>query len=263
MKILSNKESKKINQEVLYWREQYKYMKDKFEEKREEVKKLHEKNKQDETEIKLILNREYILENKVNTLESELADMMCKNYEILGLLKKVNSNWQIIGNRVIRFNPMTGKPDKYDFPDDFDDSNIKKFEISDDKTRITFEYQENSNSSKMKKYEMPTTAGIKIGIKELDELIGNYDINDINQINSEKDFKIYLKKNDIDINNKNWELAIIFLTSRRGGKFRFDEFEKNCKFRNRETPRIYLNKLIEIVLVERIKKGVYRILFNY
>lgn len=263
MKILSKENYRKIMLELTNLREKYSYIKDLYNGKLLEVDKLQEKNKRYESEIKMISNRESILKNKLSNLESELEDMNIKNFEAMELLGKTDSNWTIIGNRIIRINPLTKKPEKYDIPFDFDESNINKFEISDDLTWITFEYEENSNSYKMEKYEMPTTAGKKIGIKKIDELIGNNDINDINQIKSEEDLINYLKKTNININNKNWELAIVFLSIRRGHGFRFEEFEKNCKFGNRESARICINRLIEVGLIKRIRKGAYIVLFKY
>lgn len=259
----NNKEYREAMQGLTHWRGNYFVLKEKYEEKCKEEKEIRNKNRLIEAKFESMMYNEKKLKNKIDKLDSELKNLKWKNFELMGLLNKKNPNWQKIGNRVLRINPITGKPEKYDVPDDFRESDIKKFNISEDKTCITFEYQENPNSSNMKKFEIPTTAGKKIGISNLDELIGKTDIDHINQINSEKDLIKYLKKNDINTNNKNWELVIIFIIIKRDNKFRFEDFEKNCKFGNRETARLYINKLIEIELIKRFKKGVYEVLFNF
>ena len=109
---------------------------------------------------------------------------------------------------------------------------------------------------------MPTTLGIEIGIN-MGDLIGNIDINNINQINSEKDLIKYLRKFNINKENEYWKSVVGFIIYYRGAKFKTKQFEKECKFRNRESARKIINKLIKIDLIKRVKKGLYKILFDF
>jgi hypothetical protein len=249
-----------------------------IEELDKENDELYEANiKLSDTNKKLFLENRNLKE-KYLELESELKNQISLNYEnnkkiqdleikiwdYKGLFKEVDSKWNIFGDRIIRFNPIKEKIERYDipYPNDFDEAEIIDFEIFDDFTWCSFKYKEDLGSSKTTFFEMPSTAAQEIGIS-IEKLFGNKGISNIKQINSEKDLIKYLKKNNINIETNYWKSVIDFIIFYRKAEFETSEFINDCKFGNKESARIYLNKLINIGLIKRVKKGVYKVLFDF
>ena len=78
---------------------------------------------------------------------------------------------------------------------------------------------------------------------------------------SESNSQVFQEQSPCPYFKDNRISSIEYLIYCRGEKFRTIEFQKACKFKNRESARKYLNRLIETGLIKRIPINIKQIIF--
>ncbi len=199
-------------------------------------------------------------EEKIEKIQSENNEIKEKNQILEELHGNSTPNWQVNIDIAWIINPLTKKQEKYKIPKNIKIDKVENLDLSDDLKWVSFTYDD--EKYKNKEFNIPRSLGEQLKIiTPLNNK--NQDKIDINEIKDIEDIKNILDSRGINTNLEYWQSSIEYLIYCRGAKFRTIEFQKACKFKNRESARKYLNRLIETGLIKRVGKGVYEVLFNF
>jgi hypothetical protein len=245
-----------------------------------EVEKLLEKIKMLEEEKDLTEEKEYenldiadsiyeelqeknlILKDKnefIEKIQSEYKELKNQIQILNEIDRKHLSNWHINIDIAWRINELTYKQEIYKIPKNFDINKVYDVTPSDDLKWVSFRYEDDKN----KLYKIPRSLGEDLKIIDPINKWKNQDKIDIKKIHNKKDIRYYIESRESNTKTEYWNSIIDFLSWYRGIKFKKSKFIKECKIRNLESARNYLNKLIKIGLIERVIKGEYKVLFDY
>jgi len=198
-------------------------------------------------------------EEKIEKIQSENNEIKEKNQILEELHGNSTPNWQVNIDIAWIINPLTKKQEKYKIPKNIKIDKVENLDLSDDLKWVSFTYDD--EKYKNKEFNIPRSLGEQLKIiSPLNNK--NQDKIDINEIKDIEDIENILEEKGIKTKLEYWQSSIEYLIFCRGAKFKTIEFQNACKFKNRESARKYLNRLIEIGLIKRVGKGVYEVLFN-
>jgi len=206
---------------------------------------------------KIVKNQKKIIEE----LQSKNNILIEHKQFLEDLFINSKAKWNKNIDNALRINPKTKKPELYKIPKNLKIEKVEEVWPSDDLKWVSFKYDDEKYENKEFKIPWSLAEQLKI-VKPLRNLKNQNEI-DIQNIENIDDIKNYLELRGIDTNQDYWKESIDFLIWFRGNKFKTADFYKDCKFRNSETARLYINKLIEVGLIKRFKKGLYEVLFDF
>ena len=207
--------------------------------------------------ISIIRDKEEIIEE----LQSNFNKLKEKNQILEELHGKFTSKWNINIDIAWRINLLTNEQEQYSIPKNINIDKVQDVILSDDLKWVSFKYDD--EKYKNKDFKIPRSLGEQLKIISTLNNNKNQDKIDINEIKDIEDIKNILELKGINTTLEYWQSSIDYLIFCRGAKFNTMEFTKAGKFKNRESARKYINKLIEIGLIKRVGKGVYEVLFNF
>jgi hypothetical protein len=255
----------------------------------EEIDKQEKENKYLEEEMNLIHEKMKLLEeenfenlNIANTFFEELEDQdikMIYQAEEIEELKSENNKlkeriqqledlhikstpkWNTDCDEGWRIDPETGKPDQHLIPKKIDKDKMNSLNLSDDLKWVSFKYED--ENYKNKEFKIPRSLAEQLKI--ISPLINpkNKDEIEVQKIKNPEDIKEYLEEREINTKLEYWDSIINFLSFHRYSEFETKDFMNCYKFGNPETARMCINKLIEIGLIGRVRKGVYKVFIQF
>jgi hypothetical protein len=238
-----------------------------------EIQDIQEENeeilKQVEENFKNIIYLNEILEEKIliiKEIEETISKILMENKvlkeknQIFKEIFSKNPIWHINSDNGWKINPKTNDLEQFKIPKELQNKKVNNVKISDDLKWTSFNYE--IDKDKYEEYKIPRTLAVQLEI--VDEIDNKIDKNKIaiKKIKSYKDFMDLLKTRKDIKNIELWKKPIDFLRFFRLKEFKKKDFVEYCKYKNRETPRKFLNKMIEIGFIERVKKGTYKKLVN-
>ena len=194
-------------------------------------------------------------------IKTEIIKYKERNQILEELYGKSTPIWQVNIDIAWRINPITKEQETFKIPKNININKIENVILSDDLKWVSFRYDD--EKYKNKEFKIRRSLGEQLKIITPLKNLKNKDEFDLENINDIKDIKDYLESRGINANDEYWKETIDALIWYRGNKFTTSDFIKDCKFRNRETARQYLNKFIKFGLITRVEKGVYEVLFNF
>lgn len=199
------------------------------------------------------------LEKEKNKNINELEKNVLRLREIIN---KKYSDWQIDWDIIWRINPITKKIERYDFPLDFDENNVKIEDFTDDKSFMCyFKYFFSDKENDFEEYDMPfdLLKALPSLLKKTGKAISSKNINFL-ELEYKKKIKAILDKSGENIDNlEHLDKAIGFLFKVKGEKFKTGDFQRESKISSPSTVQIYLKMLIRCKLIVKFKTGWYRV----
>jgi hypothetical protein len=220
----------------------------------ESCEKLYNKNKiliEENSKLKTDIKNQKAKNIKI---ESERYDLYLSYKELKRQIYNIDNDWHIFNNKAWLKDKKTGEILKIIVPKIIKEDKIEDFDFNEDFTMCTIRYEG-------KKYYIPPSLLEK---KYNFNIINNKNkIFEPSKIESTDDVKKIIKNNGFNSEEGYWKSVIDFIIFNRGMIFTTKEFIDRAKIRNRESARIYINYLIDLKLIKKIRKGNYKILFNF
>ena len=181
-----------------------------------------------------------------------LEDILSNYEEILG---QKHSDWHIERNKAWRYNKDNSKIEKYEIPIKFDIEKVKIIDFDDNLKMITYTHDDDFGG--FKEYKNPISLYKTLGGKLFNNKKENkkMDHNNKDLINDE--IKKILISKRWNLRGKYIEKIIDFMREYWLKRFVTKDINDYCEFKNRETRRQYIKKLINSGLVRKVKNGVY------
>lgn len=194
------------------------------------------------------------LESIVKELKPEVEKLKNEKQQLKVLCGKADSGWIYELNWIYRYTPDTGEPIGHDCPKNFNYSRLTgiRYYLKDGVEWCTFRYK-NYGRTISDDYTMPKDAflWLKGGLPEQKKKSKEIDIHDLE---NEEDIKNYYLHKGGTLRGKYPIKVIKFLNKTKGDTFDIHEFNQYCGFKdNRESRRLYKNKLIEWGLIKQTK----------
>ena len=191
---------------------------------------------------------------KIIKIESEKYDYYLKYCEMKRQVYNIDNDWHIFNNKAWIRDKKNKKINKYKIPKILKKEKIEDFDFNEDFTSCTIKYEDTT-------YKIPPSLLEKLyGVKLFNKKNKTFDIC---KIESTNDVKNIIKNKGYNPNEGYWKSVIDFIIYMRGIIFSTKKFKTEAKLRNPESARIYLNYLINLKLITKIKKGKYKVLFDF
>ena len=204
---------------------------------------------------------------KIEKLESEIEQLKKENLRLKIISGETESGWHKDRDWIERNDPITGEPDGYICPFDFNYNKViylKKF-FNKEKNEKWCEFKHPYLEWKRHPFDMPLTAYLWLK-GELPEQKKESERMDIYDVNNVEDMKRYIVSHGwIVPNSIYFEKMAKFILAKRGksNTFYAGELDQACGFKdNRTTRRDFCKRFIEWGFIEELKKkGQYRVIF--
>jgi hypothetical protein len=160
-----------------------------------------------------------------------------------------------------RRNPKIGEIEKYEIPRRFEEYRVTGLNFDGDFNMCWFKELKGKNSYGKEKYEsykIPCSLYTLLGGIAFKNQVGRTYYDDFGRFNTVSDLLEYISSKNEKLKGKYADKVLHFVFDHQETGFSFYEFEISCGFKNRESSRLYLNKLIKLGLIRKIAKGEYR-----
>jgi len=172
--------------------------------------------------------------------------------ELLGL---EYSDWCLGPGMAWRINKETGKLEKYKTPKKFDESEVEELVPDDDLIMCTFKYP--NESYVFEDYKMYISLYERIGGKAFINIKRRTFYSNSGRFEKEEDMVLYIKSLGGKPVGKYWNKVLSFILDHQDKRFSTKDFYDFCKFSNRESCRLHLNKLIKWKIIHRVSTGLF------
>jgi len=209
---------------------------------------------------KLLTERDELLDEN-EKLRSSVKSLKKGNYALKEFFGKEHSNWHLGPEMAWRHNPKIGEIEKYETPRRFEEYRVTGLDFDGDFNMCWFKELKGKNGCggyNYTSYKIPCSLYTLLGGIAFKNQVGRTYYGDFGRFNTVSDILEYISSKNEKFKGKYADKVLHFVLDHQETGFSFYEFEISCGFKNRESSRLYLNKLIKLGLIRKIAKGEYR-----
>lgn len=209
---------------------------------------------------KLLTERDEFLDEN-EKLRSSVKSLKKGNYALKEFSGKEHSYWHLGPEMAWRRNPKIGEIEKYETPRRFEEYRVTGLGFDGDFNMCWFKHTIGKNrhgEDEYQRYKIPCSLYTLLGGIAFKNQVGRTYYDGFGRFNTKSDLVEHLSSKNEKITGKYADNIIQFILDHQETGFSFKEFEISCGFKNRESARLYLNKLIKLGLIRKVAKGEYR-----
>lgn len=192
---------------------------------------------------------------KIIEFKKEIEKLTKTEFVHKEILRKEHSDWHIESGLAWRINPITLKPEKYIVPKNFNPDYIKDFDFDYDMQMCTFKHPDDDDE--YRDYNIPCSLYSSLGGKIFLNNTGKANSLNLTQFKTIEDIDKYIFSKGESIRGIYREKVLQFILEYKNKGFTLKEFNDFCGFKNRESSRQYLKKLITLNIIRRVSQGLY------